>query len=274
MAEGAAERDAIAVGYLWRGSNPVSAAERFFAAYRRHPAGRAHRLIVLAKGFANDPAATIAAIAGDIDHCILPLPDDGFDLTAYRRMAERITCPRLCFFNSFSEILADGWLDHLATALEKAPDAGITGASGSYEQIDPAAGFPSWPNIHLRSNAFLIGRDDFLGLRWWPMRAKMDSNLFEAGPGGLTAQIMAKGRIPYIVDRHGRWFAPADWPESQTFRLGDQQGLLVADGRTRAYQEGDEAMRAYLHHLAWRAGPPGRSPLKRCKWYHRLWFWR
>ena len=274
MAETPVRCSDIVVGYLWRGSNPVSAAERFFNTYRRHPAGRDHRLVIMAKGFANDPAAAIAAIAGDIDHRILPLPDDGFDLTAYRRMAEHIDCSHLCFFNSFSEILADGWLDHLATALEQAPDAGMTGASGSYEQIDPAAGFPPWPNVHLRSNAFLIARQAFLNLRWWPMREKIDSNLFEAGPGGMTAQIMAAGKIPYVVDRFGRWYAPGNWPQSGTFRQGDQQGLLVADGRTRAYQEGDEALRRYLHHLAWRPGRPGRNPLKPRKWYRRLPFWR
>jgi hypothetical protein len=44
------------------------------------------------------------------------------------------------------------------------PDGGVglVGATGSYESLGPALdGFPAFPNIHIRSNAFLIQRELF-----------------------------------------------------------------------------------------------------------------
>jgi hypothetical protein len=46
-------------------------------------------------------------------------------------------------------------------------------------------------------------------------------------------------------------FEKERWPESHTFRSGDQHNLLVGDNRTRDYQHADPAMRRALAAMAW-----------------------
>jgi hypothetical protein len=52
----------------------------------------------------------------------------------------------------------------------------------------------------------------------------------------MTRTILAEGGRVGVVDRDGRVLAPQDWPESLTFRSGNQERLLVADNRTNDYQ--------------------------------------
>ena len=56
------------------------------------------------------------------------------DLAAYAQAAERLEYERLCFLNSYSVILADGWLARLDRALDQ-PRAGLVGATGSWASV-------------------------------------------------------------------------------------------------------------------------------------------
>jgi hypothetical protein len=73
----------------------------------------------------------------------------------------------------------------------------------------------------------------------------------EGGSRSLTRQVQAQGLEALVVGRDGVGYPPGRWPESGTFRRGEQANLLVADNRTRHYQEGGRLTRAGLSWLAW-----------------------
>lgn len=129
------DRSSIGVVYLARCADGPDAFVRFAKSYREHPAGCDHDLIVLYKGF-SDPSQTRAAreIFGDIPHVGVELDDTGFDIGSYLAVSGRVTHRYLLFFNTHTELLADGWLAHYRThALRE--NVGVVGAMGSYESL-------------------------------------------------------------------------------------------------------------------------------------------
>jgi hypothetical protein len=54
-----------------------------------------------------------------------------------------------------------------------------------------------------------------------------------------------------VVGRDGAAYEPAEWPNSRTFRVDEQENLLVADNRTDEYASADAATRAALRRMAW-----------------------
>jgi hypothetical protein len=123
----------LGVVHLVRRANGLEALDAFLASYRRHPAGMPHELILVLKGFDGDERsiATHRSLAEDLDARWLSVPDDGFDLGSYRRAALQLTHRRLLFLNSFSVILADGWLELLSAAASR-PHVGAVAATGSW----------------------------------------------------------------------------------------------------------------------------------------------
>jgi hypothetical protein len=108
-----------------------------------------------------------------------------------------------------------------------------------------------YPNPHLRTNAIMIERDRFLALKLPDFKTKADAHLFESGRHSMTRQILRQKLRPVIVDRTGRVYDVAEWKSSLTFRVGQQQNLLVADNRTADYAQAGTARRQYLERLSW-----------------------
>ena len=239
------------------GPEPV---ERFAASYRARPAGLQHRLVVLLNGFGadEDAAPHLRALDG-IDHETVRTPEPTLDLPAYAHAARVLDASHLCFVNSHAEVLADGWLAKLHAAVE-APGVGLAGATGSYEtphSILPwrRRRWPRFPNPHIRTNGFVVARDLFVALRWPDVRTKVQAWELESGRAGMTAQVCERGLRTVVVDRDGGVHEPAAWPSSATFRAGEQAKLLVADNRTRDWQQADPSTLAKLSRLAWGADP-------------------
>ena len=237
----------------------VETFELFMASYRAMQAGLAHDLIVVFKGFGDRDKAPAEALLEGVRHTVVEVDDSGFDVGPYLEVARETAYERMGFLNSFSRILAPSWLAHLSSALDTQPRAGLVGATGSWEGI--AAEVP-FPNYHLRTTGFLVDRALLVDLDFWDMSEKFDDNLFEAGPRSLTRQILSRGLEPYVVDRSGRAFAKEDWDRSDTFRVGEQAGLLIADRRTDAYQDADPERRGWLQRRAF-SEDPGKRPRKR-----------
>lgn len=256
------------VHLVWSGA-AASSLDRFLKSYDQHPAGVDHDLVFILKGFDNDLAgeAQRLALLGDRRYQTIDLRDTQMDLGDYRIAAEKLTHERLCFLNSHAEILADDWLKKLITVLDMAPSAGMVSATGSHEQTSRETPFP---NVHLRTNGFLIERRRFLDALAPDLTTKAGCGAFEAGPNSLTQQIIQDGLIPYVVDRQGRAWPPESWAESHTFRMGGQENLLIADNRTRAWKEADIPMRDYLETLAWTDRDPGPNPEKRAKLSYKV----
>jgi hypothetical protein len=120
------------VHLVWRPLGPEAPA-RFAAAYRRHPAGAPHQLVVVYNGFAagEDRAPYEAALAG-LPHEQIVAPAPVQDLAAYLDAARRLDGEYVCFLNSYSEPLAEGWLAKLHAHASR-PEVGMVGATGSWE---------------------------------------------------------------------------------------------------------------------------------------------
>jgi hypothetical protein len=270
----------VAVIHLARGANSSAALEQFLKSYQLHPADFPHELIVAFKGYDDSQSLQrhieLAESVGAVP--LLLDKDDGFDLAAYRRAAERLKHEYIVCVNSFSEILVDGWLGLLLRAL-LTPGMGLVGATGSWESISSATFrglsahpdrtqrwnplvlsrgvkeyflFPRFPNIHVRSNGFAIRRSDFLGLRWPDdLEDKASLHALESGRAGFTRQIQAKGLEIAVVGADGRSYPPSEWQQSLTFRSGDQVNLLLADNRTRDFSEANPEIRNWLSLTTW-----------------------
>src|SRR4051812_3999235 len=93
----------LAVVYLARfaeGARPVST---FIESYRRHPAGTAHDLIIVRKGFPEGATDQNDILAPFLANAI-SISDDGFDITAYAQAAAQLPHDYVVFLNTFSEV--------------------------------------------------------------------------------------------------------------------------------------------------------------------------
>jgi hypothetical protein len=229
-------RDPVALIYLARGADAdhLARTRRFLHSYRRFKMGEDHDLMIIFKGFRDaDHLAETRALFQPLQHQPLFTADDSFDLGAYYEAAQQIPHERLCFLNSSSEIISDHWLSKLAANFT-VPRVGLVGATASFESLP---GFPDFPNPHVRSNAFMIGRQLFLELiSRFKLTTKWSAYSVESGPLSLTQQIFERGMSALVVGLDGRGYTPGWWPHSQTFRQGSQSNLLIHDNVTRTFE--------------------------------------
>jgi hypothetical protein len=239
--------------------------EGFLAAYRERQAGLDHRLVVILNGFRGSSDRRLAAVERaleGVDHERLITPSALPDLSAYRAAAEEIDARRLCFLNSYSRPLVDGWLSLLAKPHSQ-PAVGLTGIGGSFESAYTAApfwlrrrrarDFPPFPNPHLRSNGFMLARELLLDLEWPRLRSKAAAWALESGKRSISRQVWERGLEVIVVGRDGVAYPRERWCESATFRSGEQRNLLIADNRSRQYEEAKPALRTRLEEMAWGA---------------------
>jgi hypothetical protein len=272
------------------GPEPLRA---FLRSYETHPAGADHELVILLNGAQEAPQdaprdrrdadqldasravapltrATLAAELSGVAHRLIELERPLLDLAAYGEAARRLEHARLCFLNSYSAILADDWLGHLACACEL-PDVGLAGATGSWESraalVHGSAlhwayqlaklptkrrAFPRFPNPHIRTTAFMLRRDLALTLGLERARDKDAAYLLESGRRSITRQVQARDLRAVVVGRDGHVYDFAQWPHSRTYRGGEQANLLVADNRTSDWQRAAPELRRKLSRQAWR----------------------
>lgn len=123
----------IGVIYLYRfadGEGPVRA---FLESYRAHPAGVTHDLYVIFKGFPDLQSLTSGkALFASLPIIDIELDDSGYDIGSYFRTAKLVSNQRLIFFNTFTELLVDNWLEKFDAALSLR-GVGLVGATGSWQ---------------------------------------------------------------------------------------------------------------------------------------------
>ncbi len=280
--------DVCVVHLVWAplGPGPFQA---FLDSYRRHPAGTAHRLLIVFNGFASQPETEphLRLLAG-LEHSTLWLPEPVQDIAAYLRAAESCAERWLCFLNSYSVILGADWLRKMSAQVQSG-NVRLVGATGSWEghhtflrrwhRLNPLPRwwtphgirtqlrrwwseglalrhFPVFPNPHVRTNAFLVEAAFLRSLRPGRIRTKDQALRFESGRRGLTTHAVRAGFQPCLVDREGRAWQWGDWPVSRIYRSGNQENLLVADNRTRHYADGSPAERRALARYAWGVEEP------------------
>ncbi len=272
----------IGLVYLaWAPLGPQPLRE-FLRSYHVHPVGAEHQLIVVLNGAQGEEPrnadsgsggeglrAALPAELGDTEHRLIELERPMLDLPAYATAARQLQHERVCFLNSYSTILAGGWLGQLSRALDDAK-VGVAGATGSWESqaewirgkpiywpyqlaLLPRArrDYPRFPNPHIRTTAFMLDRTLLLEAGFERAADKRDTYLLESGPHSFTRQILERGLRPVVVGRDGRAYDIEEWPASATYRAGDQRNLLVADNRTRDWERASPRLRRRLSRDAW-----------------------
>jgi hypothetical protein len=252
----------------------VGPLREFVRSYRAHDAGAPHELIVVLNGLDLDRdaqgarAALLAELQGT-EHRLIELERAVLDLAAYAQAACSIEHRRVCFLNSYSVLLADGWLGLLADALDE-PGVGIVGATANWEsQAEWTRGgvrnwpiqimglrqarrdYPRFPNPHIRTTAFMLDRLVLLEMGFERAADKRAAYLLESGWHSVTRQVQERHLRAVVVGRDGRAYDVAEWPESATFRCGEQRNLLVADNQTRAYEGSSPRARRHLSRDSW-----------------------
>lgn len=268
----------VCVVYLARAQNGLKPFETFLESYARCPGGLAHDFLIVFKGFKNpQDAQPYLARAQGWSPLTFFMNDWGFDLRGYGLAFRHFNHPFFCCLNSYSELLHPEWLSKLYGGITQ-PGVGLAGATASYESMydnvrrerEQAVGLPflarlklaaratacrvafdPFPNAHLRSTGFIIGRE--LAREVWPRHfpTKRSAYLFENGKNGLTKRILRAGLRPVVVGKEGI-FEKEQWGQSQTFRQGNQDNLLISDNQTRLYDAASPEMKKRLESLAWR----------------------
>lgn len=183
------------------------------------------------------------------------------DLATYRESVDKLESHEsFVFMNSYSRVLADDWLAILTSAVND-PTVGLASTTGSYESfvanrrfglgLIELPQFPLFPNAHARTSTFALRRETILKLDWPLVAKKREAWQLESGRRSITKQVQKLGLRTVVVDRFGKLNDPEDWPASETFRSGEQRGLLVADRRTDDYKNGSDEERELLRKLAW-----------------------
>ncbi|MFT4133762.1 hypothetical protein [Labrys sp. (in: a-proteobacteria)] len=264
----------ITVIFLWRKLNDPRYVCAFFRSLKAYPAGEEYDLVVAAKGYGSDEPIAYANVLSSLpcsSFRTMRFPDEIPPTAVIREAAASCGTEFVLPLTSWSRILAPNWLSRYLSAFDAITDCGIVGASGGYECLNDDTPFP---NVGIRSNAFMIRTEIFNSLDAGPQVTIFDGSNFEAGPNGMTKQIVAKGLRPVVVDRFGGRWLPEDWPKSQTFRLAEQEGLLIADNRTIQYTCGSKRKRDRLVKRCWGTdarsvpGSPWRKFVAWLKWHY------
>jgi hypothetical protein len=124
----------ICVVHLVRAENGLDSFAGFMRSYREYPAGIAHELLLLCKGFgsASQLPADYGALLHGVQFRLMFVSDEGFDIGPYFAAARAHESRYFCFLNSFSRLLDAGWLAKLSAPAGEA-GVGVVSATGSYE---------------------------------------------------------------------------------------------------------------------------------------------
>lgn len=257
--------------YLWRKGNPSVWAAGFFESWLNHDPGEQVRLIVLLKGFDGRSPLLPHALSHRIDP--VHVGDDGYDLTAYLTFASDHPEGTFLFLNSHSRFETSRWYEHLQATWEACGKKGLLGATGSWETTQHGHVFP---NSHIRTTGFVVRGRDYVEAAG-KLDTREDCLQFEAGRDGLTQYFLVRDLPVKVVNAEGRMYGWRDWPQSKTFRLGDQEGLLFSDNRTRHYHYGSNRKRKRLSQQSWGSDEHVArlslvSRLRRWVWIRLLYF--
>lgn len=230
----------LAVVYLNRLKNEDEklARQRFVDAFKRYKPSTPYSLYVINKGFDDGELHEQYRFFQELTPNFINLGDDGIDLSAYRQAALKIPESVVFFMNTYSEPLQTNWLEGIFETFMSSAEISLVGCSASTETAHPfLPEFPEYPNFHVRTNGFMLKREDFLALtEGRTLLTKEDGYQVEAGTQSLTRMVLASGKKVVPVGLKGAIKPRSLWRKS-LFRCGRQRLLLLADNQTRAYEQ-------------------------------------
>jgi hypothetical protein len=116
------------------------------------------------------------------------------------------------------------------------------------------ASYPNFPNPHIRSNAFIVDRETFVRALPTLPTTKYQCLQFESGCNSLTNIAIKGGIRPLVVGRNGQLYPLNQLKNSSTFRIGNQENLLVTDNQTRIFSAFSKAQQRMFTSLSLYAG--------------------
>lgn len=114
-----------------------------------------------------------------------------------------------------------------------------------------AAKYPHFPNPHIRSNVFMLLREDMIRMPLKDGHSKLAGCDFESGPDGLSARMLKRGKRLLLVGANGKAYDIENWAMSGTFRSKNQENLLATDNQTRSFDVQSPAERKTHSIMAW-----------------------
>jgi hypothetical protein len=254
---------------------------RFLESYGIHRSGLKHDLLIIFQGsFRRSGLSEYHKLLDGYGYKSMFRHNVGYDIRAYWSAAGKFNYEYFCFLNSHSIILDDDWLEKMYSHII-VKNVGLVGPTGSWESpysislMGPsekkrpfyrAILSPYWwriwqeiykyyydpfPNYHIRTSAFMISRELINRIRCNFFYNKASTVRFECGKSGLSKQIMKMNLRLLVVGKDGIGYEKEEWYNSNTFRKGNQENLLILDKHTNDYLTSDIERRKLLSRLAW-----------------------
>jgi hypothetical protein len=114
-----------------------------------------------------------------------------------------------------------------------------------------AKDFPYFPNPHIRTNGFIVRREDLIKTPLRGINPKFACCHFESGRNSLSARILRRGERLVMVGADGVAYEIQDWPLANCFRSGRQENLLIADNQTKNNDSMSDLERGVHSTLTW-----------------------
>jgi glycosyltransferase involved in cell wall biosynthesis len=114
-----------------------------------------------------------------------------------------------------------------------------------------AAQYPQFPNPHIRSNVFMLRREDIVQMPLVDGDQKLAGCAFESGSDGLSARMLKRGERLMMVGANGQAYDVPEWVNSGCFRSKEQENLLATDNQTRVFESYSELERKIVRTMAW-----------------------
>jgi hypothetical protein len=226
--------------------------EDFLESYKKNKSGVAHNLLIVFKGFnkKNFMNKLLFLKKKKIKFQYFKIKDENdFDLGTYKKISEIIQTKYIFFLNSSSKILCKNWLNYFWTGIKK-KGVSIVGATGSYEYVDKLKNM-KFPNPHIRTNAFIIETKLIKALfKKFTFRNKIDCYKFESGVFSMTRRIFKKNNC-YVVGKDFNFYGVNEFMESNTFKNGNQENLIISDGQTERYDKANFFEKKILSLKTW-----------------------
>jgi len=242
----------ICTVYLFRTIHPISDFTRFMDGFEKYTRSGICRLCIILKGAVSQDQEEVIyrrveSMKSKFDIFIVRIDDSCLVSEAYYKVSRDLSDKYVCFCNTYSEPIVPDWLEKLSGIVVE-DQAGVSGATGAYESTLSETRFP---NPSLRTNAYFVSRELYLNLDGVDASDREGALRFESGQTSMTRQILALGKRVVVVNGDGNAFDINKCHEANAFRSVGPQNLLVADNRTRAYDEADEKLKAKLRRFAW-----------------------
>lgn len=279
-------RDTSVIHLVWLPSG-IEYFKLFIDTYLDHDPAYPHQLVIAFNGLAFDygsnPEEYIEyLIINKIASYKCLYFQNGQDIEIYQKISTEINSEIVLFLNSYSQINTANWLRNYVDNMNER--VGVISATASHQSYHSSVFqkntwkwewekgfrfnfrkyklfikaffywrtlFKSFPNPHVRTNAFMVRRNEFIAMNPEKITSKFKAYLFESGRNSLTNYYLNKGLKVLVLDKYGKTYEPHEWIRSSTFWIDNQENLLISDNQTRLYENGSEREKKLMKKLAW-----------------------